>query len=64
MKPDMDYVDPAQRSPAVNVLIAYDLAKRAERQADPYEGLAEMYRFAEIACVKGDYSLAPKGKLA
>jgi hypothetical protein len=35
----------------VNTLIAYDLAKRAERRGDPYEDLAEMYRYAELAWV-------------
>jgi len=53
--PDMDVVDPSNRGPAVNALILYDLAKRAERQGDPYEHLAEMYHQAELAWVKGEF---------
>ncbi len=55
--PDMDIIDPANRSAAVNALIAYDLAKRAERHGDPYENLAAMYHFAEVSWARGDYSL-------
>ena len=39
--PDMDIIDPANRSAAVNALIVYDLAKRAERHGDPYENLED-----------------------
>jgi hypothetical protein len=52
--PDMDIIDPSNRSAAVNALILYDLAKRAERHGDPYENLAEMYRVAEISWVRGE----------
>lgn len=55
--PDMDVIDPANRSAAVNALIAYDLAKRAERHGDPYENLAAMYHFAEVSWARGDYAL-------
>ena len=53
--PDMEIIDPSTRGAAVNSLIAYDLAKRAERFGDPYENLPEMYRAAEVAWVKGDF---------
>jgi Protein of unknown function (DUF3800) len=55
--PDMDVIDPANRSAAVNALIAYDLAKRAERHGDPYEDLEAMYHFAEVSWARGDYAL-------
>ena len=45
--PDTDIVDPSKRHAAVNALVLYDLAKRAERNADPYENLAEIYEIAE-----------------
>lgn len=61
--PDMDIIDPSNRSAAVNALILYDLAKRAERHGDPYENLAEMYRLAEISWVR-DKSLFHKAELA
>ncbi len=53
--PDMEVVDPSNRSAAVNALIVYDLAKRAERHGNPYEGLTEMYRQAELAWVRGEF---------
>ena len=53
--PDMEIIDPSTRSAAVNALIAYDLAKRAERHGDPYELLAEMYHQAELSWVRGDF---------
>jgi hypothetical protein len=55
--PDMDVIDPANRSAAVNSLILYDLAKRAERLGDPFENLETMYRMAEVSWVRGDYEL-------
>lgn len=55
--PDMDVINPANRSAAVNALILYDLAKRAERHGDPYENLEAMYHFAEVSWVRGDYEL-------
>jgi hypothetical protein len=51
---DFDTINPKNRSAAVNALILYDLAKRAERQADPYENLDLMYRIAEVEWVKGN----------
>jgi hypothetical protein len=56
--PDFDVIDPKNRSAAVNALILYDLAQRAERGADPYENLAEMYRAAEVSWVRGDFKPA------
>lgn len=60
--PDMDIINPANRSAAVNALILYDLAKRAERHGDPYENLEAMYRMAEVSWVRGDYDLIKAGK--
>ena len=59
--PDMDVIDLKNRSAAVNALIAYDLAKRAERHGDPYENLEAMYHFAEVSWASGDYELIKKG---
>jgi hypothetical protein len=53
--PDMEVIDPSNRSAAVNALIVYDLAKRAERHGDPYEHLAEMYHQAELSWVRGEF---------
>jgi len=53
--PDMEIIDPSTRSAAVNALIVYDLAKRAERHGDPYENLTEMYHQAELSWVRGDF---------
>ena len=58
----MEVVDPATRSAAVNALIVYDLAKRAERQGDPYKNLAAMYHIAEVSWAKGDYGLVRGGR--
>lgn len=60
--PDMDIIDPANRSAAVNALIVYDLAKRAERHGDPYENLEAMYHAAEVSWARGDYELIKKAK--
>jgi hypothetical protein len=53
--PDMDIIDLRQRVAAVNSLMLYDLAVRAERKRDPYENLAEMYYVAELAWVRGEF---------
>lgn len=53
--PDMGVVDLKNRSAAVNWLILYELAERAEQGADPYANLAEMYREAEISWARGDF---------
>jgi hypothetical protein len=58
--PDLDLVDPSNRSAAVNALILCDLAKRAERHSDPYEGLAAMYRAAEISWTRGESAFGRK----
>lgn len=57
--PDMEVIDPSTKSAAVNAVVLYDLAKRAERHGDPYAGLADVYRRTEIGWVKGEYSLSP-----
>lgn len=59
--PDMDVIDPSNRSAAVNALIVYDLAQRAERQRDPYENLAELYYQAELSWVRGEFRPFAKG---
>lgn len=53
--PDFEVLDLKQRQPAVNWLILYDLALRAERGADPYENLEEMYLAAEVSWVQGEF---------
>jgi hypothetical protein len=53
--PDMDLIDPSNRSAAVNALIAYGLAERAERRGDPYERLEEIYHHAELSWVRGEF---------
>jgi hypothetical protein len=53
--PDMDVIDPANRSAAVHALILHDLAKRAEH-GDPYENLEDMYHFAEVSWARGHNS--------
>ena len=58
----MDIIDLKNRAAAVNALIAYDLAKRAERHGDPYENLEAMYRIAEVSWAKGDYELFKQGR--
>jgi hypothetical protein len=55
--PDMDIINPENRSAAVNALILYDLAKRAERHGDPCENLEAMYHVAEVSWARGDYHL-------
>jgi len=60
--PDMDVIDPATRAAAVNALMVYDLAKRAERRGDPYENLEAMYHVAEVSWVKGEYELIKSGR--
>jgi hypothetical protein len=54
--PDFEIVNPANREAAVNALILYGLATRAERRANPYENLAALYRAAEAAWVCGDFN--------
>jgi hypothetical protein len=53
--PDMEVIDLSNRMAAVNNLILYDLAKRAERHCDPHENLEAMYRVAEVGWDNGDY---------
>jgi Protein of unknown function (DUF3800) len=53
--PDTDVIDLSNRNAAVNNLILYDLAKRAERHGDPYENLEATYRIAEVSWASGHY---------
>ncbi len=53
--PDIDIVDLRNRTAAVNFLILFDLAKRAERHGDPYENLEAMYHFAEVSWASGEF---------
>jgi len=53
--PDFEMLDLEQRQPAVNWLVLYDLAHRAERGDDPYENLEEMYFAAEMSWAKGEF---------
>jgi hypothetical protein len=53
--PDYDVIDLEQRAPAVNYLMLYNLAQRAESGQDPYVNLAEMYHAAEVSWVRGDF---------
>jgi hypothetical protein len=55
--PEASHIDPRNRSSAVNALIVYDLARRAENRDDPWVGLQEMYRLAEIDWASGKFSL-------
>jgi hypothetical protein len=55
--PDMDVVNPENRSARVNSIILYGLATRAERQANPYEALREIYHTAEVAFACGELRL-------
>lgn len=52
--PDMDIVNPKNRSALVNSVILYGLATRAEEHAYPYKNLPELYHAAEVAWVRGD----------
>lgn len=58
--PDFEMIDLNQRQPMVNYLVLYDLALRAEKNADPHEGLKDLFRVAEIEWVKGN---APKVRI-
>lgn len=59
--PDREVIDPATRAAAVNALMVYDLAKRAERHGDPYENLEAMFHLAEVSWAKGDFELIQRG---
>ena len=60
--PDMDIINPANRSAAVNALILYDMAKKAERHANPYENLEAMYHLAEVSWARGDFGQILRGR--
>jgi hypothetical protein len=47
--PDLDVIDFKQRAPAINSIVLYGLAQRAERGDDPHQNPAEIYRLAEVS---------------
>ncbi len=47
--PDFDVIDFKKRAPAINSIVLYGLAQRAERGDDPHQNLAEIYRVAEVS---------------
>lgn len=53
--PDLEIIDLEQRAPMINYVVMYELAKRAEEKADPYFGIEELYRLAEMAWARGDF---------
>jgi hypothetical protein len=53
--PDRDVIDQANRTAAINWVILFDLAKRAERHGDPYENLDATYRAVEVDWESGRY---------
>lgn len=55
--PDFEALDLNNRAACVNWLMLYDLAKRAERQLDPYYALEETFAWAEVSWSKGDFSV-------
>jgi len=46
--PDFDVIDFKKRTPAINSVVLYGLAQRAERGDDPHQNLAEIYHAAEV----------------
>lgn len=61
--PDYEKVDTSKRAPAVNWLMLYDLALRAEEGRDPYDGLADMYHYAEVSWAKGEFDAMLKAQI-
>jgi hypothetical protein len=49
MLPDFDIIDWKKRAPAINSIVLYGLAQRAERGDDPNQNLADIYRMAEVS---------------
>src|ERR1700730_1159530 len=49
MLPDFDIIDVKKRAPAINSIVLYGLAQRAERGDDPHQNLADIYRMAEVS---------------
>ncbi len=47
--PDFDIIDFKKRAPAINSVVLYGLAQRAERGDDPHQNLAEIYQLAEAS---------------
>ena len=53
--PDWDVIDLSQREAAVNYLVLYDLATRADRRANPLQGIDDLYHTAEVLWARGDF---------
>lgn len=53
--PDFSVVNPSERAAAVNYLVLFELASRAEKNADPYENLSAFYHAAEVSWARGDF---------
>ena len=53
--PDWDVIDLSQREAAVNYLVLYDLATRADRRANPLQGIDDLYHNAEVNWARGDF---------
>jgi hypothetical protein len=49
MLPDFDIIDLKKRTPAINSIVLYGLAQRADRGDDPNQNLAVIYRMAEVS---------------
>jgi hypothetical protein len=47
--PDFDVIDFKKRAPAINSIVLYGLAQRAERGDDPCHNLEQIYRAAEMS---------------
>jgi hypothetical protein len=53
--PDYEVVDLEKRQPAVNYLVLFDLAKRAEADLDPIAMIEELYAAAEFTWAQGAF---------
>lgn len=59
--PDPENIDLSNRAVAVNAMILYELAKRAERGADPHHDLDRWYHRAEVSFARGDFHRIVRG---
>ena len=48
MLPDFDIIDVKKRTATINSIVLYALAERADRDDDPNQNLAVIYRMAEV----------------
>ena len=53
--PDFEVIDVNQREPAVNYLMLFHLAKRAEEGLHPTDGIEALYHAAEVTWAKGEF---------